>query len=120
AASLAQTPAEPATGSRFDEASAPSRDPAITEAVRQHALEEARRNGSLASAEPTHYWTWRVLDAGFTVDECMAIRGLSRDVVLDHVLRSIDEGKAARAEWFLSPTVIRRLQARIGPTTPER
>ena len=30
------------------------------------------------------YWTRRLLSAGFTVDECMAIRGLPREVVLEH------------------------------------
>jgi len=41
---------------------------------------------SLASStsHPPHYWTWRLLSAGFTVEECVAIRGLSREVVLEH------------------------------------
>ena len=30
------------------------------------------------------HWTRRLLAAGFTVDECMAIRGLTREVVLEH------------------------------------
>jgi ATP-dependent DNA helicase RecQ len=33
---------------------------------------------------PSSHWTRRLLAAGFTVDECMAIRGLSREVVLEH------------------------------------
>jgi ATP-dependent DNA helicase RecQ len=33
---------------------------------------------------PSHYWTQRLLAAGFTVDECAAIRGLTREVVLEH------------------------------------
>jgi ATP-dependent DNA helicase RecQ len=33
---------------------------------------------------PSSHWTRRLLSAGFTVDECMAIRGLPRDVVLQH------------------------------------
>lgn len=39
------------------------------------------------SASNTHHsphWTRRLLSAGFTVDECMAIRGLTREVVLEH------------------------------------
>ena len=30
------------------------------------------------------YWTQRLLQAGFSVDECAAIRGLSRETVLEH------------------------------------
>ena len=36
------------------------------------------------SSHPSSYWTQRLLAAGFTVDECAAIRGLTREVVLKH------------------------------------
>jgi ATP-dependent DNA helicase RecQ len=36
------------------------------------------------------HWTRRLLAAGFSVDECMAIRGLPREVVLEHA-RETDE-----------------------------
>ena len=39
------------------------------------------------------HWTRRLLAAGFTIDECMAIRGLTREVVLEHA-RQTDEGSA--------------------------
>jgi hypothetical protein len=35
-------------------------------------------------ARSAHYWTQRLSAAGFTIDECMAIRGLSRETVLEH------------------------------------
>jgi len=33
---------------------------------------------------PSHYWTLRLLAAGFTVDECAAIRGLDRKAIIEH------------------------------------
>ena len=75
--------------------------------------------GSPASAGG-HYWTWRVLSAGFTVEDCMAIRGLTREVVLDHALRAIEAGCQVEAEWFLSPERLRAFSEAIGPETPER
>jgi ATP-dependent DNA helicase RecQ len=39
---------------------------------------------------PSSHWTRRLLSAGFTVDECMAIRGLTREVVLEHA-REVEE-----------------------------
>ena len=33
---------------------------------------------------PSSYWTHRLLAAGFTIDECAAIRGLPREVVVEH------------------------------------
>jgi ATP-dependent DNA helicase RecQ len=41
---------------------------------------------------PAHYWTQRLLSAGFSVDECAAIRRLPRDVILDHARRDQDDG----------------------------
>ncbi len=39
-------------------------------------------------SHPSHYWTRRLLSAGFTVEECAAIRGLSREAVLEHARRA--------------------------------
>ncbi len=36
------------------------------------------------SLYPSHYWTLRLLAAGFTVDECAAIRGLDRKMIVEH------------------------------------
>jgi ATP-dependent DNA helicase RecQ len=40
------------------------------------------------SPHPSHYWTQRLLLAGFTVEECAAIRGLTREVVEEHARRA--------------------------------
>ena len=44
-----------------------------------------------SSPPPSHYWTRRLLSAGFSVDECMAIRGLSREAVLEHARLAEEE-----------------------------
>ncbi len=69
---------------------------------------------------PGHYWTWRLLAAGFTPEECMAIRGCERDVVLDHALRAADSGWAVEAGWLLSGEALTRLEEVIGPDEPDR
>ena len=78
--------------------------------------EAAPQDGAAGS----HYWTWRVLAAGFKVEECMAIRGLAREVVLDHALRAIDAGWRVEAAWFLSPERLQAFAETIGAETPER
>ncbi len=40
---------------------------------------------------PSRYWTQRLLLAGFTVEECAAIRGLSREVIEEHARRAEGE-----------------------------
>ena len=73
-----------------------------------------------SAAQPSHYWTWRLLAAGFAPEECAAIRGLGVDVVLDHALRSSDCGWPVQAEWFLSPALLKRLEKLIGQEPPGR
>ncbi len=69
---------------------------------------------------PSHYWTWRLLAAGFTPEECATIRCLSAEVVLDHALRAADSGLEVDAAWFLSPESIARIEQALGPDSPAR
>jgi hypothetical protein len=61
-----------------------------------------------------------VLSTGFSVAECMAIRGLEREVVLDHALRAADAGWPVDPGWFLSPESLQAFATIIGPEMPER
>jgi len=70
--------------------------------------------------QPSHYWTWRVLAAGFSIVECMAIRGQSREVVLDHVLRAVESGWPVQAHWCLPPELLRALDRLVGADPPEQ
>ncbi len=69
---------------------------------------------------PTYYWTWRLLSAGFTADECMAIRSLTAATVFEHAIQAADAGLAVKADWFLRAEVIAQLQNAIGNAQPER
>ncbi len=69
-------------------------------------------------AQPSHYWTWRLLSAGFSPEECCEIRGLAPEIVLDHALRAADQGMQVDAEWFLAAEVAGRIDCEIGPETP--
>jgi ATP-dependent DNA helicase RecQ len=83
-----------------------------------HILQQDAAEGD--TSRPSHYWTWRLLSAGFTPDECASIRGLSEDVVLDHALRAADSGHAIDAGWFLAPQVAAQIDRELGPGTPTR
>lgn len=56
----------------------------------------------VAGERPTHYWTWRMLQAGFSPAECAAARGLEQDTVLDHAIWAADAGWPVEMAWFLS------------------
>ena len=72
------------------------------------------------TVHPSHYWTWRLLAAGFSVSECEAIRSLEREVVMDHALRAIDSGWQVEARWFLPPEHLAALEKLIGAADPAR
>ena len=63
-----------------------------------------------ALEHPSHYWTWRLLQAGFAPHECALIRNIEPRVVLDHAVRAADEGRTVDATWFLSADLIARLE----------
>jgi ATP-dependent DNA helicase RecQ len=75
---------------------------------------------AVSGLKPSHYWTWRLLSAGFTVEDCQAIRGMEREVVLDHTLRAIDSGWPVDVHWFLRPEQVVALETVIGPEPPAR
>ncbi|MEN6459284.1 MAG: ATP-dependent DNA helicase RecQ [Thermoguttaceae bacterium] len=56
-------------------------------------------NGSLGeetadvAARPSHYWTQRLVAAGFSIDECAMIRGLPRDVIVEHSRCAATDGR---------------------------
>lgn len=72
------------------------------------------------AAPASHYWTWKVLTAGFTVDECRHIRGMSADTILDHALRAVEQGLPVDLAWFLAPREIAAIEEVVGTEPPER
>jgi ATP-dependent DNA helicase RecQ len=60
--------------------------------------------------QPPYYWTWRLLAAGMSANECSTVRGLAPSVVLSHAAQALDNGLEVRPEWLLSPAVLAALQ----------
>ncbi|HEY2412281.1 MAG TPA: ATP-dependent DNA helicase RecQ [Pirellulaceae bacterium] len=50
--------------------------------------------------KPDHYWTARLLAAGFTIAECQQIRSLPRETILQHV--QLSSGPAASPQGYTS------------------
>jgi len=97
--------------------------------LRQTAADKSRQSDGVVrvaaeprstSAQPSHYWTWRMLAAGFTPEECSLARGLERAVVFDHALRAAEHGYPVSPEWFIAPSHLSALESLIGDETPSR
>jgi superfamily II DNA helicase RecQ len=73
--------------------------------------------GSTAD-QPSYYWTWRLLAAGFTAAECEQIRGLDRPALLAHLLSAGKAGLAIDAAWVLSPEQLAALAKNPGNGRP--
>lgn len=81
---------------------------------------QASTSPAVFEPRPTHYWTWRLLHDGYSLEDCIAIRGLERELVLDHALRAIEAGWPVEARWFLSSEQIAAFDQVIGPAEPAR
>ena len=43
-------------------------------------------------ARPEYYWTWRLLQDGYTADECATIRSRTKAVIVQHAISAIESG----------------------------
>ncbi len=69
---------------------------------------------------PSYYWTWRLLSCGLAADECLAIRGITRAELLDHVFQSAENGLKISSAWCLSSELIAALDAVVGDRPPSQ
>ena len=69
---------------------------------------------------PSYYWTWRLLAQGFFAEECQAIRGITREALLDHVLQAAENGLDIRPAWCLAPETIATLDALAADGLPSQ
>jgi ATP-dependent DNA helicase RecQ len=74
----------------------PMPTPPINERARTRELDRG------TDQQPNYHWTWRLLQAGFDVGECCAIRNLDPQAVLEHALAAARSGQKVPIEPFLS------------------
>lgn len=65
-------------------------------------------------SRPNHYWTWRLLSSGYSAEECQAIRRISEESLLDHLLRAAREGLKVDPRWILKGEQWQQLTALFG------
>jgi len=65
------------------------RPPEAAPAAAGPSLPEAEPAGQ---PRPPHYWTWRLLADGYSVQECAEIRQLDEATIVDHLARAAEEG----------------------------
>ena len=59
---------------------------------------------------PESYWTWRLVNEGFSIGECAAVRRLDREVIVDQLMRAIEEGHVVQPESVFSSSQLRELE----------
>jgi hypothetical protein len=63
---------------------------------------------------PSFYWTWRLLNDGYTPAECEQIRRLNASEILSHALQARESRLPVRAEWFLQAEQLAALRQVVG------
>ena len=102
-------PAQPIPPQPPNPAPAPAPAPTISSALPDPGPQPA-----------AHYWTWRLLEAGFTLAECSTVRRLSHETLLDHALRAAEEGYPVPLAACLSAPLLAALRARVGAEHPQQ
>ena len=81
-------------------------------AVDQPVNGHVKQNHGLASSQrypssdaepkdrPSYYWTWRLLKAGFSPEECAEIRGIEKNKVLQDVQEAAKNDYPLQSEWL--------------------
>ena len=72
------------------------------------------------ASRPPYYWTWLLLSRGFATDECLAIRGITRETLLDHLLQAAEDGLDVRLAWCLPAETIAAMKKLIGGNRPKQ
>ena len=60
------------------------------------------------------------MSQGFAAEECLAVRGITRETLLDHVLQAAENGLKVRSEWCLSVETIAALDFVVGDNLPKQ
>ena len=69
---------------------------------------------------PSYYWTWRLLSQGFPADECLAIRGITREALLDHACQAAENGLEVRRGLVPVGGNVAAMEAMIGDNRPKQ
>ena len=64
------------------------------------AEDEAEQAEMSVDSPPDHYWTWRLLCDGYTVDDCTSIRSIDKQGVFRHCVAAAESGETIQKSWF--------------------
>lgn len=63
------------------------------------------------SVRSSHYWSWKLLADGYSLDDCVEIRRCSRSEVVEHLTRAVEEGLPVELDWVFSLNQLEVLQS---------
>ena len=61
-----------------------------------------------------------MLSQGFPANECLAIRDITRETLLDHVQQAAENGLAIKPGWILAKETIAALDRLVGDEQPDQ
>ncbi len=75
-------------------------------------------NTTTESQRDDVYWTWRLLSDGYSPEDCAAIRRISKNALVDHLVTAVARHYEVKLEWFMSGEDA-RLMLKIAAAGPE-
>ena len=68
------------------------------------------------ATRPSHYWTWRLLHDGYSMDECLKIRRIKTSTALDHLVRACEDGLEMEIDWIINESELLVIEQIINNT----
>ena len=77
-------------------------------------------DAAVRATHPSYYWSWRLLSAQFTVQQCAEIRQVDEQAIWDHALMALENGLHIDPAWMLSSSLIKAIEEAIRCGTTNR
>ena len=68
---------------------------------------------------PDYYWTWKLLEDGYTLQQCAAIRRTAASELLEHLLEAVASGLLVSCDRVLDAQILRQLDELVGEGAPQ-
>lgn len=72
------------------------------------------------AAQPSFYWTWRMVADGYSVEHVQQARQLDVATVFDHLIRAGESNYEVSADWLITPEKLRELEYFVAGHPSER
>ncbi len=81
----------------------------VSETGKQGKPEAPKRKTEISTIQPSWFWTWRLMNDGYSFEEVISIRNLDKSTAVEHLTRAAENGQRVSASWLMTAEQISHL-----------